>query len=122
MNARFEASSAANAATGAYDAVLGFNLYHLVENAEDVFAQIYKMLTVGGYLISKTAWLGDPSLGFKRAMFKALIPPMQWLGKAPYVRFFSHAELENAMIFAGFEIVESGNFPSMSRYIVARKR
>jgi hypothetical protein len=107
---------------GAYDAVLGFNLYHLVENAEDVFAQIYKMLTVGGYFISKTACLGDPSLGFKRAMFKALIPPMQWLGKAPYVRFFSHAELENAMIFAGFEIVESGNFPSMSRYIVARKR
>ncbi len=104
-----------------FDAVLGFNLFHLVRDAEDVFSGIHKVLPKGGYFISKTPCLGDKSVGFKRFLFKAMIPPMQWLGKAPFVRFLTQKEYEDALRFAGFEIVESGNFPAISRYVVARK-
>lgn len=122
-NASFAAVPARDAAAQgkAFDAVLGFNLFHLTPQAEDLFAQIHGLLPKGGYFISKTPCLGDPSLGLKRIAFRAMIPPMQWLGKAPFVRFFSHAELESAIKFAGFEIVETGNFPAMSRYVVARR-
>lgn len=122
-NADFVVATASDATelAGAYDAVLGFNLYHLVQGAEGIFDGVFQMLPKGGYFITKTPCLGDKSVGLKRFAFKAMIPVMQWFGKAPFVRFFTHKELEDALRFSGFEIVESGNFPAISRYIVARK-
>lgn len=122
-NAEFVVSTAKDAVdvSGPFDAVLGFNLYHLVKDAEGIFHSVHMMLPKGGYFITKTPCLSDTSVGLKRFAFRAMIPPMQWLGKAPFVRFFTHRELEDALRFAGFEIVESGNFPAISRYIVARK-
>lgn len=122
-NTVFQAHAAAEAAAlqSPFDVVLGFNLFHLTPKAEDIFASIHRMLPVGGYFISKTPCLADRSVGVKRFVFRAMIPVMQWLGKAPYVRFYTQAELDSAITFAGFDIVEAGNFPAMSRYIVARK-
>ncbi|MEL6961015.1 MAG: class I SAM-dependent methyltransferase [Pseudomonadota bacterium] len=123
-NATFRVSSAQEAAKTkeSFDVVLGFNIFHLVNRAEDIFADIYRLLPEGGYFISKTPCLDDPSFGLKRFLIKAILPPMRWVGKAPsLVRGFTQKELENAIQFAGFEIVESGNFPAISRYIVARK-
>lgn len=122
-NAEFRTLTAEDTAkmSERFDAVLGFNLFHLVRDAETIFADIHRMLPVGGHFISKTPCLGDKSVGFKRFLIKAMIPPMQWIGKAPLVRFLTNSELEGALRFAGFEIVESGNFPAISRYVVARK-
>jgi len=123
-NASFRAASAEQAAQmkEPFDAVLAFNLFHLVRSAEDIFADIHRLLPDGGYFISKTPCIGDRSVGLKRFAFKAMIPVMQFFGKAPPVRFFTQKEIEKAIQFAGFEIVEAGNFPAISRYIVARKR
>lgn len=123
QNAEFRAMGAQDAAKlqEGFDAVLGFNLFHLVPSAEDIFADVHQMLPKGGYFISKTPCLGDTSVGFKRFLFKAMIPPMQWIGKAPFVRFMTHQDYEDALRFAGFEIVEAGNFPAISRYVVARR-
>lgn len=122
-NATFQTSTARDATKvpDVVDAVLGFNLFHLVHGAEDIFSDIYKILPKGGHFISKTPCLGDKSVGLKRYLFKAMIPPMQWFGKAPYVHFYTHKEYEDALKFAGFDIVEAGNFPAISRYVVARK-
>ena len=113
---------AAGKLTDPFDVVLALNLFHLVKNAEDIFGDIYRMLPTGGYFISKTPCLADPSLGMKRFMFKPMVGLMRLFGKAPDVCYFTQAEHEAAITFAGFEIVEAGNFPAMSRYIVARKR
>lgn len=123
-NVEFRAMSAraAGKLTEPFDVVTAFNLFHLVEGAEDIFSDVHRMLPTGGYFISKTPCLADPSLGVKRFLFKPMIGLMRFFGKAPFVRTFTHSELEAAIKFAGFEVVESGNFPAMSRYIVARKR
>lgn len=123
-NAEFRTATAKQAANFAenFDAVLAFNLFHLVDHFEDVIADVHRMLPTGGYLISKTPCLADPVVGFKRHLFRVMIPVMQAFGKAPDVRFFTQKELEDALGFAGFDIVESGNFPAISRYVVARKR
>lgn len=105
-----------------FDVVTGFNIFHLVPAAEDIFADVHRMLPVGGHFISKTPCLADPAFGLKRFAIKPMIRLMQMIGKAPFVRSFTHTELEQAITFAGFEIVEAGNFPAISRYIVARKR
>ena len=49
------------------------------------------------------------------------LPLMQWLGKAPFVKFMEIAELEGHIKEAGFEIIESSMTPPPSRYIVAKK-
>ena len=122
-NTDFRVAGADDAAkmSEVFDVVLGFNLFHLVEDAEAIFADLHRMLPVGGHFISKTPCLGDKSFGWKRFPIRAVIPLMQWIGKAPFVRFMAQKELEVAITFAGFEIVESGSFPAISRYIVAKR-
>ena len=52
-----------------------------------------------------------------------LIPLMQLMGKAPYVRFETIAELDQRIGRAGFEIVETGNYPVRppNHFVVARR-
>ena len=56
-------------------------------------------------------------------MLKPVIGAMRLAGKAPYVRFLSIEALESEIGAAGFEIIETGNYPVKppGRYIVARK-
>lgn len=106
-----------------YDAVLGFNLFHLVKDMDAAFADIHKHLKPGGLFISKTPCLSEPGLGWKFGVLKLAIPVMQLIGKAPFVNVMSICDLERAITGAGFEIIESGNFPATppSRYLVARR-
>ncbi|MBD3664748.1 class I SAM-dependent methyltransferase [Sulfitobacter aestuariivivens] len=124
-NAIFSAISAEEAARlpGPFDAVLGFNILHLLANPKAVLRDIHQQLPKGGFLITKTPCIGDPSVGFKRFIFRAMIPVMTLFGKAPStVQYMTHAEVDKMITDAGFDIVESGNFPAISRYVVARKR
>lgn len=122
-NVELRVAEAAQAITqaGPVDAILAFNLFHLLPNHPQVIAAAAEALPVGGYLISKTACLSDPGLGLKRFAFRAIVPVMQVFGKAPPVEFFTEPALEGVLQDAGFDIVEAGNFPAMARYIVARK-
>lgn len=106
-----------------YDAILGFNLFHLVKDIDRAFADIHKALKPGGVFISKTPCLAQGGLGFKFGLLKLMIPLMQLLGKAPFVKMLTIQELETAVTNAGFEIIESGNFPATppARYLVARR-
>ncbi len=124
-NATFTTQSATQAArrTGSFDAVLAFNLLHLTEDPARVVADIHSGLPSGGLFISKTPCIGDRSVGLKRFVFRAMIPVMKLIGKAPSkVHFLTHAGMDALITKAGFEIVESGNFPAISRFVVARKR
>lgn len=106
--------------TGGYTAVLGFNLFHLIPDMERRFAEIHALLPDGGLFISKTPCIKGG--GIKWLLIGMILPLMQALGKAPFVGRFTAATLENAITSAGFDIIESGDHPAPSRYIVARKR
>lgn len=123
-NASFEVATAQQSAQSAagYDAVLGFNIFHLTEDFEDILAALHKTLAPGALFISKTPCLAEPSIGIKRFAFRLMIPVMRLFGMAPFVRTFSFAALEEAIETAGFDLVEVSSFPAMSRYIVARRR
>ena len=112
---------------GPYDVVLGHNLFHLIPDTPKVMRRMFEMVTPGGLFISKTFCRPNkwekcgPMLGYMG--IRAVLPLMQLIGKAPYVNFMRISELEQAVTAAGFEIVETGNYPVAppSRYIVARK-
>ncbi len=98
-----------------YDAVMGFNLFHLLPDPAQAFQEVRTLLKPGGYFISKTVCL-------KRKWFlRPVIWTMQRLGKAPYVGFLSGGDVENMLAQAGFEIVETGDYPAISHFVVARK-
>lgn len=86
---------------GTFDAVLAFNVLHLVANRPAVLRQAIRALKPGGLLISKT-----PCLSEMNALLRLAVPLARLVGKAPYVAFFSALQLETEIKSAGFEIIE----------------
>lgn len=102
-----------------YDAVLALNLLHLLEDTSAAMQRIHGLLKPGGVFISKTVNEIGKDVPLKYRIIKIILPLMQKLGQAPYVKFMSIEVLENYITSAGFKIIESGSYPS--RYIVAKK-
>ncbi|KUF10456.1 class I SAM-dependent DNA methyltransferase [Pseudoponticoccus marisrubri] len=115
---RFEVAGAADAIRpGTHDAILAFNLLHLVTDLPDLLGTIRQGLRPGGMFLSKT-----PCIAGKHH-YRPLIAALQLFGKAPRpIHFLSTAGLEQQIATAGFEIVETGDYPARppSRLVVAR--
>ena len=124
-NIHFHQGSVAQAPEGTFDVVLAHNLLHLLPDLQAALALVSARLPKGALFISKTPCLGETRGSAKYWLFKAMIPVMRFLGKAPTspVHFFDIASLEVAIKAAGFELVETGNYPvsTPGRYIVARR-
>lgn len=93
-----------------FDAALAFNLLHLVQARQAALASVHRVLKPGGLFISKTPCPADAN-----PIFRALVPVMQVVGKAPYVAFFSAEELEREITAAGFEIIERARHGSRGK-------
>ena len=104
---------------GGYDVVMAQNLIHLLEDTEGFVSNVHRLLKPGGLFISKT-----PCLAHFNRFLMLIIPVMQVFGKAPFVKTLSITELEGAISWDGFDIIETGSYPAKppSRFIVARKR
>jgi len=105
------------------DAVLAFNVLHLLDDAPAAVKKISGLLKPGGLFISKTVSKFGKNTPLKWRLMKLVLPLLQMIGKAPYVNLMAVHELEDLISDGGFQILESGNYPEthMSRYIVARK-
>ncbi len=111
-------------ADGTFDVVMGFHLLHLIEDLPRALAQIHDHLRPGGLFISKTFCRPGPGEGNMEYLLTRLaLPVMQAFGKAPFVGFMKVEKLEQHVIDAGFEIVETGTYPARPprRFLVARK-
>ena len=108
---------------GPYDAVLAFNLLHLVEDTAAAVERINGLLKPGGLFISKTVCQPGARAPLKFRLMMIALPIMQMLGKAPYVNITEIGALEELISRGGFKIIETGNYPASppSRYIVAKK-
>lgn len=103
---------------GPFDVVLSFNLLHLLHDREASLQEVRDRLPDQGVFISIT-----PCLGGVFRVFKPLMILLGWMGKAPDIQFFSSKQLAQEILSAGFEIIETGDYPNRppSRLIVARK-
>jgi ubiquinone/menaquinone biosynthesis C-methylase UbiE len=105
---------------GLYDAVLAFNVLHLIGNRTAALAEARRVLKPGGLLISKT-----PCLSEMNPFIQIAVPIARWLGKAPSVSFFDAAMLEADIAQAGFTIIERARHGSGRKdpriFLVAQK-
>lgn len=119
-NVRFLRSPADGPGIGgqSYDAVLAFNLLHLLEDLPGTLERIRGLVKPGGVFVSKTVCIKGAPL-----WMRALIKPLQLVGIAPYVRSMAVAELDDAIEAAGFRIIETGVFPASppARFVVAKR-
>lgn len=125
INVEFETAAAGDIVDQStpFDAVLGFNLLHLLPALDEDLRRIASALKPGGLFISKTFCGLGPKAPLKWRLMKIALPVLQMLGKAPYVRFQKEAELKGAIEAQGFEILETRHFVSdfSVPFIVARK-
>jgi len=103
---------------GFYDAVLAYNLVHLLPDPAGVAQRVNDLLKPGGYFISKTVCIDGMSM-----LWRPLIKVMQLVGIAPFVWIMKPADVEDVLESAGFEIVEARSFTKApnSWFVVARK-
>ena len=90
---------------GAFDAVIAFNVLHLIVDRKPLLAGVRRMLKPGGRFISKTPCLSDMNL-FMGTMVRVVVPVMQVLGRAPALSFFSARQIEGEIEAAGFRFVD----------------
>lgn len=122
-NIRFVKADVTEAPSGPFDAVMAFNLLHLLPDVEGSLAGIHQRLKPGGYFISKTTCKPEQGVSLHYSMMMMALPIMQFFGKAPFVRMQSMHDLEKIIEQAGFDIIETGDYPAKppGRFIVARK-
>tara|TARA_R110002072_G_scaffold170552_2_gene324176 strand:+ start:110450 stop:111076 length:627 start_codon:yes stop_codon:yes gene_type:complete len=99
-----------------FDAVLGLNILHLLEDLDGTIARVSTLLKPGGIFVSSTALIGDINL-----LWRLLIPGMQLLGFAPYVNRFGKQALVSKLTNAGLRIDHEWQPEKGSVFIVARK-
>lgn len=87
-------------ADGSLDMVQAHSILHLLDNRQDVIAQVFRMLKPGGLFVTSTVCLQD---GYR--FLKLLLPLMRLVGYAPKtVAFITGAQLEKEFTDAGFEV------------------
>lgn len=103
-----------------FDAVLAFNLLHLVRDRPTLLQSVGRALKPGGLFITKTPCLSEMS-----AVVRLAIPLMKLFGKAPFLSFFTAHELVCELAASRFSIIESSRHGSGKRdfrvFIAARK-
>ncbi len=119
-NVRFEQATADDfdPAEQIYDVVLAFNFIHLLDDIPGALRKIHALIEPGGLFISKTICLGGGI-----SIWRVLLSIMKPLGLAPNVEMMSAEQIEGLIRDAGFEIVETGDYPQSprSRFVVARR-
>lgn len=103
-----------------FDAVLAFNLLHLIKDRPRLFQSVGRALRPGGLFISKT-----PCLSEMNAVIRLAIPLMKLLGKAPSLSFFTADELASELTASRFSIIDQARHGSgrtdFRVFIAARK-
>jgi ubiquinone/menaquinone biosynthesis C-methylase UbiE len=88
-------------ADASFDAVLAFNVLHLVADRASALRHIHRLLKSKRLFISKT-----PCLSEMNPLIRLAVPVMQLFGRAPHVGFFTAEALERDIEAAGFRIIE----------------
>lgn len=108
-----------DAPEGSVDAVLAFNMLHLVRSRTATLAQVRRLLKPGGLFISKT-----PCLSEVNPFIRAAIPVMRAVGLAPHVSVFSAETLVQDIAGAGLTVIETARHGTRKKdirlFILAR--
>ena len=115
-NVTFRVAGAEVAEAGPFDAVLAFNLLHLVADMPSTLAVLHGSLGPGGLLAAKSFCVREA-----RWFVPPLVRVLSLAGVLPRMRALRAADFDGAIREAGFEVIEAGFLPHPNRLVLARK-
>ena len=119
-NVTFQAVSAegVDAPDGSFDAVMALNLLHLLDDREQVIADVHRLLKTGGVFVTSTACIGDMALPIRM-----IVPVGRFLRLFPLVKVFCAEDLKKELETAGFDIEHEWQpKKNAAAFIICRKR
>lgn len=119
-NVTFARHDIARLPEGPFDAVMAFNVLHLIPAMDKAVQEMADRVKPGGVLVTKTGVLAGSWQG---QLLRPVIGAMRLIGKAPYVGFLKPDDVVAAIEAAGLEVVESERMGGAVgvQYLVARK-
>ncbi|MEM1148306.1 MAG: class I SAM-dependent methyltransferase [Pseudomonadota bacterium] len=102
-----------------FDAVLGLNILHLLDNRMAAMGRVYEALKPGGYFVSSTMCLREK---WYFRLMEPFFPVMHTIGQWPRVRRFKAERLQQDVESIGFKTVhywQPGNGPVL--FLVGQK-
>ncbi|MDP1931118.1 MAG: class I SAM-dependent methyltransferase [Gammaproteobacteria bacterium] len=117
-NVRFERGTLDSLALepGSFDAVLGLNILHLLDDVKGTITRVHGLLKPGGIFVSSSVMMAEIPW-----YWRMLIPVAQLVGLAPNIARFSKNGLVKMLTDAGFSIDHEWQPGKMSVFIVAKK-
>ena len=97
---------------GSFDAVIAFNIFHLLEEPQNYFQRINQILKPGGFILSATpCMLEAPFLNHTLKFFSLL-------GVTPKLNSFTSTEMEQLFLCASFKMIEMNRIkPNSPQYL-----
>ncbi|WP_444940999.1 class I SAM-dependent methyltransferase [Microbulbifer sp. ZKSA004] len=97
-----------------FNAILGLNILHLIEDIDGAIARVYNLLKSGGIFVSSTVLV-------KKSNWRFLIPVMQRINLAPYIHKIDRQELLDKLTRVGFLIDQEWQPSKESIFLIAKK-
>ena len=87
---------------GTYDAALGLNILHLLDNRMAAMGRVYEALKPGGHFVSSTVCIREK---WYMRLLEPMFPIMNTLGQWPRVRRVTAKQLQSDIEAVGFKTV-----------------
>lgn len=102
---------------GSFDAIIAFNVFHLLEEPQKHFHRINQLLKPGGILLSSTPCMSEaPVLNYVLKFFSVI-------GLTPKLNSFTSNEMEQLFLNASFKIIELNRIkPKSPQYLCFSKK
>lgn len=102
---------------GSFDALIAFNVFHLLEEPQKYFERMHQLLKPGGFILSVTPCMSEtPGLNYVLKFFSVI-------GLTPKLNSFTSTEMEQLFLMASFKTLELKRIkPDSPQYICISKK
>lgn len=85
---------------GSFDAIIAFNIFHLLEEPQKYFQRINQILKPGGLIISSTPCMSEALL------LNSVLKLFSLIGMTPKLNSFTSSEMEHLLLNESFKTIE----------------
>ncbi|MEN6456798.1 MAG: class I SAM-dependent methyltransferase [Prolixibacteraceae bacterium] len=85
---------------GSFDAIIAFNIFHLLEEPQKYFQRINQLLKPGGLIISSTPCMSEAPL------LNSVLKVFSFIGLTPKLNSFTSSDMEHMLLNESFMTVE----------------
>ena len=85
---------------GSFDAIIAFNIFHLLEEPQKYFQRLHQMLKPGGLIISSTPCMSEAYL------LNSVLKLFSYIDMTPKLNSFTSSEMEHLLLNESFKTIE----------------